>query len=269
MGQAPDTAGDLRSLMREVCREQVQVLQRRDTRLRYQVQRSDHKGSTIRDQIESHDGGVARLLQHNGQALTAAENDGERQRLEAMLGSDKLQQREREETKARSSGVELLQRMPDAMLFTTAAEQVPLPDVSDRQIVVDFSPDPHFHPADMAQQILPALRGRLWIDLADRRLLRMELHNTSDVNLAWGLLAKVYAGGSIVYEQRRFEDLSVFTQIIVHLRMRELKLRTVALDTETKAGDFQRLANSPSGQDAVMLLLAETVATRVSPPVGR
>ena len=248
--------------MRDVCRDEVQLLQRRDTRLRYQIRRTDRRGITVRDQIESHDGGVARLLQHNGEVLTAAEDAGERDRLTALLGGNKLLLRERDETRYRSYGVELLQVIPDAMRFALAADQAPLPDVADRQVVVDFQPDASFHPADIAQQILPALRGRVWIDLNDRRLLRMELHNTSDVNLAWGLLAKVYAGGSILYEQRRFQDIYAFTQIVMHLHVREFMVRTVALDTDTRASAFQRLASSPSGDDAVRMLLALPVPTR-------
>lgn len=262
LAQAAEAPADLRELMREVCRDQVHMLQRQDTRLRYQLQRSDHKGSTLRDQIESHDGGVARLLQHDGRILTAEENDAERERLRTLLGSDRLRQREREEAKNRLYGVELLQAMPDAMQFTSATEQTPLADVSDRQIVIDFAPNPGFHPANMAQQILPSLRGRVWVDSVDHHLLRLELRNTSDVNLAWGLLAKVYTGGSVVYEQRRFQDLYAFTQIVMHLRIRELMLKTVAMNVETKAGDFQRLPTSPSSDEAVRMLLAEPVPTR-------
>ncbi|WP_419806555.1 hypothetical protein [Terriglobus sp.] len=260
--QANDAALDLRALIRDVCRGQIEMLQRHDTRLRYQIQRTDHKGSTLRDEIESHDGNVARLLQHDGRALTPEEDTGEHERLNGLLGSDKLQQRERDEAKARIYGVEMLQVLPDAMRFTLAAMQTPLPDVADRQVVVDFEPDPAFHPANMTQQILPALRGRLWVDVADHHLLRMEAHNTSDVNLAWGLLAKVHAGGSILYEQRRFQDLYTFTHIALHLRLRELMVKAVLLDTDTLTGDFQRLPSSPSGDDAVRMLLAKPVPTR-------
>ena len=216
----------------------------------------------VRDQIESHDGAVARLLQHNGQTLTVAENDGERSRLSAMQGTNKLQQREHEEARGRSYGVELLQAMPDAMQFAAAADQTPLPDVADRQEVVSFQPNPAFRPASLPQQILPTLRGRLWIDLADHQLLRIEMQNTSDVNLGWGMLAKVYAGGTVLYEQRRFQDVYSFTHIVLHLRVRELMLRTVAMDTETHTTNTQRTPTSLSGDEALTMLLAESVPTR-------
>lgn len=253
---------DVHALMRDVCKEEIQILQRRDTRLRYQVRRVDRHGTTLRDQIESHDGGVARLLQHNGQALTEAENTGEEQRLNELLGNNKLQQRERDEARNRNYGKELLEALPDAMQFAVAPEQTRLPDVPDRQIVVTFDPNPSFHPTNLAQQILPALHGRAWIDLNDRRLLRMELHNSTDVNLAWGLLAKVYPGGSVLYEQRTFQDIPTFTHIALHLKLRELMVKTVALDTDTTAGVFQRMATSPSGDEAIRMLLAEHVPTR-------
>lgn len=260
--QATVTSADLQMLMRDVCRNEMQMLQRHDSRLRYQVHRTDHKGTTLRDQVESHDGGVARLLQHDGRPLTPDEDEGERKRLQALLGSSKLQQREREEIKNREYGMEVLQVLPEAMRFTLAPQQNPVPDTADKQIVIDFNPNPEFHPASMAQQILPALHGRMWIDVPDHQLLRMELGNTSDVNLAWGLLAKVYAGSSITYEQRRFEDLYTFTHIVMHLRVRELMLKTVSLDTETTAAGFQRLASSPSSDEAVKILLADPVPTR-------
>ena len=253
---------DVRALMRDVCHEQIQMLQRHDSRLRYHIQRTDRHGTTLRDQIESHDGGVARLMQHNGQVLTDEENTGEQQRLKSLLGTNRLQQRERDEAHNRTYGTELLEAMPDAMQFSVAPEQTPVPDVPDRQIVVDFDPSPGFHPANLTQQILPTLHGRAWIDLSDHRLLRMELRNSADVNLAWGLLARVYAGGTILYEQRRFQDLTTFTHIVMHLRIRELMLKTVELDTDTATSDFQRLATSPSGDDAIRMLLTDPVPTR-------
>lgn len=248
-------------LMRDACRNEAQILQRHDSRLRYRVLRVDHRGTTMRDQIESHDGGVARLLQHNGRNLTPDEDEGERKRLQALLGSSKLQQRERDEAKNRNSGVELLLLMPTAMRFTLAPQQNPVPDVQDKQVVVDFSANPGFRPANMEQQILPALQGRAWIDLLDHQLLRVELRNASDVNLAWGLLAKVYAGSSITYEQRKFQDLYTFTHIAMQLRVRELMLKTVSMNTDTVATDFRRLPSSPSGDEAVRMLLNESVPT--------
>lgn len=257
-----ESAADLRSLMREVCSYQIAVLDRHDTRLIYRIHRVDAKGNTTRDQIETHSGSVARLLEHNDQALTEAENQGERNRLSALLGSGKLAQRDHEEAHYRAYGDELLRAMPDAMLFSAAPQQDPVPDVKDPQLVIDFSPDPAFHPATLAQAILPQLFGRVWVDEADHHLLRMELHNRGDVNLAWGVLARVYAGGTITYDQRKFQDVYVFTHIAVHLKVRELMVKTNVMNTETVADNFRRLPNSPDADDAIRMLLAEPVVTR-------
>lgn len=219
------------------------------------MKRIDRKGETLRDNIESHDGGVARLLQRNGKPLTSEQEEGERKRLQDLLGTRRVQQREHDESRARSFGVELLRAMPEAMQYSLAQQQTPLADVSDPQVVIDFAPSPTFHPSSMTQQILTQLSGRLWINLVDHQLLRIEARNTGEVTLAWGLLAKVYTGGTILYDQRKFQDLYTFTHITLHLRIRELMLKVNELNTDTMVTEIQRMPESPNVDTAIRMLL--------------
>lgn len=260
--QMTSAGADLVPLVRDVCDYQIQVLQRHDSRLRYRMHRTDHKGDSVRDVIESSDGAISRTLQRNGQPLTTEDNADQEKKLQAMLDSSKLREREKDDQRGRGYGVDLLRVMPTAMHFSLAPEQAPLAEVDAKQIVINFVPDPAFHPSGMAQQILTSVAGRMWITQADHRLLRVDLHNLSDVNLAWGILAKVYPGGSLTFEQRPFQDLYTFTHIVMHMKLRELMVKTEAFDVETTATDFQRLPQSPSGEEAVRTLLALRVPTR-------
>jgi hypothetical protein len=42
--------------------------------------------------------------------------------------------------------------------------------------------------------------GELWVDQAQLRLVKIDAHLISDVNFGWGVLGRLYKGGSILVE---------------------------------------------------------------------
>ena len=77
----------IHALVLEVTSSQLQYMTHAGPKFRYQVHRVDPKEDTTRELIESVDGSVARLILHNGQPLTTAENEGEQHRLQQLLDS--------------------------------------------------------------------------------------------------------------------------------------------------------------------------------------
>ncbi len=250
-------------MVREISKEQHAAFAHEGMHFRYRTHRVDPKEDTTRDLIESSDGNVARLVLYRGQPLTQEENDGERHRLEKLLNSGELGRKQKEELKTRSYALELIQAMPDAMLFTATAGQPQLPGFERRQIVADFVPNPAHHPHTIVEGLLDGLSGRLWIDQADHHLVRMEISISHDLTLAWGMLIKVYKGGTIVYEQQRVaEGVYCFSHIQTHLRLREFMVRTAPYESDLTAFDIQPLAAVPTGAEAIRTLLNENVPTK-------
>lgn len=230
---------------------------------RYRVHRIDSKEDTLRDLIESKDGTLGRLLQHNGQPLTADEDKTERDRLQKLLDSGDLSGKRKEQQHARAYGVELARAMPAAMLYTPTDGQPQLQNLDRPQLVLDFAPNPQFRPATTAQGLLSGLSGRLWIDSADHHIVRMEVHAQRNLDLAMGILVRVYSGGTIEYDQRRIaENQYAYTHVRMHLRLRELMFRTVPYESDLTAFEIKPLTEQPSGPDAIRSLLSDNVKTR-------
>ena len=253
----------IKTIVQQVTQSQVDYLTHKNFHYSYRVHRVDRKEDTTRQLIESTDGTVARLLLHNGQPLTAEENDGEHQRLSALLNTSEFQHDVKDQKRSRSYGTELIQAMPQAMSFTLTPGQPQLPDLSRRQFVLDYTPNPEFHPKSLAEQVLLGLAGRVWIDQEDHHLVRIEIRVVHDVNLAAGVLAKVYSGGTVNYDQRRIaEGQYAYTHITMHLRLRELMVHTAPFDSEMTATDIQPLSPAPDGAASIRALLALPVKTR-------
>lgn len=242
---------------------QTEYLRHEGDHFRYHLHRVDPKEDTLRDVIETADGALTRLLQHNGVALTQAENDGDRKRLTEYIQSGDLRKKQKDEQRNQSYGLELLTAMPRAMIYTMTPGQPQLQHLDRPQWVLDFTPNPQFHAKSVAEELSTGLAGRLWIDAADHHLVRAEVHINRNLDVAMGLLIRVYTGGTIEYDQRRIaEGVYAYSHIRMHLRLRELMIRTVPYDSDLVATDIQLLKPPPTAQQAVETLLQDQVQTR-------
>ena len=174
-----------------------------DSFLRYRMHAVDEKGDQLRDQIETPEGTVARLIQRDGRPLTVAEDAAERQRLKDLLASpDAFARHARHEQQNRQMGVRLLKLMPDAWLWSYTPGQPQLPSRpagGPTLIVLDFKADPAWSPPNFESEFLAGLEGRVWIDPRTRRMLEANLFRA--VNLGWGIVAHLYPGGRVTLQQ--------------------------------------------------------------------
>ena len=232
--------------------------------LRYRIRKIDEKNDTTRDVIESRQGTVARLVQRNGQPLTAEEDAAERARLNGLLASPKdfIKHHKRDEA-ARGYSLELVRELPRAMVFSYALEQPQRPGFADPQVVIDFTPDPHYKPPSMIDQVLTGLQGRAWIDRKSLRVLRIEGRVLRPVDFGWGMVARVYPGGTIELEQiNAGGDRWAFSHLRENLTVREMMVKTVQQHAAMDAADFQVLPAPIDFQDAIRVLLATPLTLR-------
>lgn len=229
-----------------------------DHPMRYRMRKVDRKGDTTREVIESADGNVARLIQRNGQPLTPEENRAEVDRLKDILRSpaDFIKHQERGSAE-RHYAIELIGLLPSAMIYTYAPEQPQPSESTSRQIVIDFKPDPAFHPPTMISEALTGFAGRAWIDERTQTLTRIEGHLLHAVDFGWGVVAKIYPGGTLELEQKLIDDKRwVFSHFQDNLTVREMLLHTVTEKTKINAWNFELLPAPMSVTAAIHALLA-------------
>ncbi len=232
--------------------------------LRYRLRKVDAKNDVMRDIIETKQGTVARLVQRNGQPLTAKEDAAERARLTAMLDSpsDFIKHHKRDNA-AREYSIDLVREMPRAMIYTYTPDQPQRPNATDQEVVIDFTPDPHYKPPTLIADILTGLQGRLWIDRKSLRMTRIEARVLHPVDFGWGMLARIYPGGTVEFEQANAGgDRWAYSHLRANVTIREMMVKTVQQHTEMDAADFKILPAPVSYQEAVHILLATPLTVR-------
>jgi hypothetical protein len=256
--------GTPRSWIDAAEKSELAIIQDDDHPIRYRMRKVDRKGDTTREVIESAQGNVARMMERDAKPLSGEENAAERERLNNILKSpqDYLKHEERGSA-ARNYSIQLIKLMPSAMIYRYVPGQPQPPGSTSRQVVIDVRPDPAFHPPTMISELLTGLAGRIWIDSRTHTITRVEGHVLRPVNFGWGVVARIYPGGSIQFEQKLVDGKRwAFSHLEEDLTIREAMLHTVRDKTRMTAWDFELLPTPMSFQDAVRTLLAMHVPPR-------
>ncbi len=264
---APFVAGDpstasptdrpARQWATDAAQNEARAIEQPGNYLRYRLHLVDRKGDQVRDEVESRDGTVARLILRDGRALTPDEDTAERGRLSDVLASpDDFAKHMRGDRSNKKLAVDLVRLMPDAMLYTYVPGQPQLGNTKSRhQIVLDYTPNSQWTPPTTTAEALTGLRGRIWIDVDSHTLVRMEGNIFRPVNFGWGMLAHIYPGGMLVLEQTNpGGGRWIFTHFEESLSVRALMVKTMEVHSRLETSDFQAIPDM-SYTDAIHLLL--------------
>lgn len=223
---------------------------------RYRLKRVDPKGSTVKEIIETKDGDVARLIEKNGQPLNAEDAADESKRLNTLLADPSLQEhRHKKEQEDSKRGDEMVRMLPDAFLYTDAGTvQGPVGPC----YRLSFKPNPNFTPPDREGEVYHGMVGELWVDKAQKRLVKIDAHLVEDVNFGWGVIGRLYKGGSIVVED---SDVGNHHWETIHMKLnlhgKILMVKNEDFSTTEDSDRFQPVPSQIGYQDAIRLLMKE------------
>lgn len=249
----------------DAARNELKVVDTADTTpMRYRQRKVGAKGDTTREVVESKDGNVARLVERNGQPITEEEDAAERARLmDEIQSPDTFFSHRRRDHSVRDTAMKLVALMPEAMIYSYVPGQPQTRNADGLQVVLDFHPNPAFHPPTIASEALTGLEGRVWIDARTHYITRIEARVLRAVDLGFGLLAKIYPGGTIELEQTHIAgDRWVYARLDEHLTARVLLVKTMPENTVITSWDFRPMSSLVSYEDGVRLLLEMPIVLR-------
>ena len=229
----------------------------------YRQHKVDPKGSTVKEIVETKDGDVARLIEKDGKPLPQEEEQAEIDRLNNLLAHPEIQEhRHKKEQEDSARGDEMVRMLPDAFLYDFDG-MVEGPNGLCYRL--KFKPNPAFTPPDREGEVYHGMVGELWVDQAQLRLVKIDAHLISDVNFGWGVLGRLYKGGSILVQNA---DVGLHHWETVHMKLRLqgklLMLKSVDYSTTEDFSDFKVQPQELGYQEAIRLLQKTTGSAQVA-----
>jgi hypothetical protein len=223
---------------------------------RFRLRKQDENGATTKDIVETKDGDIARLVAFNDKPLTPDRAKAERERLDNLLAHPELQaHRQKKEREDSNRENEMVRLLPDAFLYTyRGIAQTP----SGPAWRLSFEPNQKFIPPDREAQVYHGMAGELWIDCAQKRMARLDAHLIADVNFGWGVIGRLYKGGTILVEQKDVgENHWETTHMKLNLTGKILMVHSVTFQTVEDGSDYKPVSPNLTYQDAIRMLESE------------
>lgn len=223
---------------------------------RYTLRKVDDGKITTKEIIETKDGDVARLIAVGDKPLSPDADSAEIERLENLLAHPEIQaHRHKGEQADANRANELITLLPTAFLYHYEG----MADGPNGPCYrFSMQPNPDFRPPDREAEVFAGMAGELWIDQSQLRMVHLTAHLIADVEFGWGIIGRLYKGGTIVVEQKDVgEDHWEQTLLRLNLTGRILLIKTLTIDTTEETSDFAPVPADWTYQDAVRALLSE------------
>lgn len=235
---------------------------------RYQLHKIDDNKVTTKEIVETKDGDVARLIAVDDKPLDADAQNAEIDRLNNLAAHPELQaHRHKREQEDSNRANEMLRLLPDAFLYKYEG-MVDGPNGPCYRL--SFEPNPNFRPPDREAEVYAGMAGELWIDKGQERMVKLDAHLIADVEFGWGILGRLYKGGSILVEQADVGDRHwETTHMKLSLTGKALLIKSLSFQTTEDASHFEPVPPEMSYQGAIKMLLSNNDSAQVAEGRGR
>jgi hypothetical protein len=206
--------------------------------------------NVVREQVETADGPIFRVIEDHGNPLDAEEQRREDARLRelvqkpgamARVQQDHLQDEERMK--------KVMEMLPQAFLFEYDG-----PSQGD-QVRIAFRPNPNFTPTNYEARVIRAMAGTFTVNQRLKRMIDMRGSTVERVDFGYGILGHVEKGGTFEIRREQVSATRWKTNLVeVHIQGKILLLKNVTKDQRESRSDFRPVPHDISLTAAKNLL---------------
>ena len=216
---------------------------------RFKLKKVTPKGSTLKEIVQTDGGNVARTLLINELPPTTDQRQAEEQKVTKLLHDPDEQKKRLKEAKEDEKRAEIMVRaLPNAFFYQEIGR--------DGDIVkLRFEPDPNYQPQSHEESVYTGMAGELWLNVPQQRLRKIDAHLFHDVDFGWGILGRLYKGGSFVVEQEQVDTSHWDTTAMrLDLTGKVLMFKSLVYKEQEYESDFHRLPDHISLTEGAELL---------------
>lgn len=216
----------------------------------YRSERVSANQNIVREQVETADGPIFRVIEDHGNPLDAAERKGEDQRLRELVdrpGAMALVKQEHEQDEERLRKV--MEMLPSAFLFEYDGAS------EGDSVRIAFRPNAAFVPASYEARIVHALGGTLIVNQRLKRMIDMDGRMIERVDFGYGILGHVEKNGRFEIHREQVSANHWKTDLVeVHIQGKVLLFKNVTRDQREARSEFHPVPHDISVAAAKDLL---------------
>jgi hypothetical protein len=221
-----------------------------DSFWQYRSNRVSGSQDVVREQVETPQGPIFRVIADHGRPLDEGERRSEERRLNELVNKPGAMTRvQQDHLKDEERMQRVIEMLPQAFLYEYSG-----PSEGD-QVHLSFRPNPAFTPTSYDGRIVHALSGTLVVNRRLKRLVAMKGQLMDRVDFGYGLLGYVEKGGTFEIQREQVSATRWKVSLIeVHVQGRVLLFRNVSKDQREVRTNFHPVPHDISLTSAKELL---------------
>ena len=241
-------AQDAKAIVQQAVNAEMDASRTDRTKWRYRETEMDGSEYVV---VETQYGEVKRHTKENGHAASAATLRQDDEYNQRFVHDEAMQEKQRQNgLHDDRSATELLNEMPVAFVWRLERE-------TPEEFSLSYKPNPAYHPPDMESRVMGQMAGTLVVSKPAHRIKTFKGTLTQDIEIGWGLLARIRQGGTFDVERRQVgPGLWAITETHVHISGHALFFKTIGQQQDEVKTDFIRVPTDTTLEQAAAMLTA-------------
>jgi hypothetical protein len=218
----------------------------------YVIERQEGKQTITKEQVDSKDGPLYRVLAIDGKPLNADQRRQDDARIERLLHDSSQQLKFKQAYDEDEQKLEqLLRVMPNAFLYEYGG-------FDGNNIRLRFRPNPKYNPPTYEARVVHNLAGTILIEPGQKRLVMLSGKLISRVDFGFGILGRIDEGGTVEIGRVEVGSMQWKTSLVhIQLSGRMVLFKTVSKQQYETRSDFRLVPSDLSLSQANALLLTQ------------
>jgi hypothetical protein len=228
----------------------------------FRSRKQTSQGSQTRLYVETQSAMAGMTIAYNDQPLAPEQMQGEENHLAGLVSDpEQLSHKHSQEQQSAERTLRIVKALPDAFLYDYDGEERGAADLGKegaRLVRLKFRSSPAYQPPSRVEQVLAGMQGFVLIDLASRRIARIDGTLFKEVGFGWGILGHLDKGGHFLVEQCDVGDGSWdISRMSLTFTGRILFFKGIAIKSDEVFSDFRRVPADTTFAQGVEMLKAE------------
>jgi len=238
-----------RDLVRKVVANELMQEELDKSHYMFKLKKVNPKGTRVQQIVQTDQGSIARTILLNGQPPTDDVRQAEEQKIQKLIGDqDEQKRRQKREKEDESRAQIMIRALPNAFFYQEIGR-------NGDTVKLRFRPDPNYQPQSREESVYTGMAGELWLNLPQQRLRKIDAHLFHDVDFGWGILGRLYKGGSFMVEQEQVDGNHWDSTVLkLDLRGKALLFKSLVYDEQEYESDFRRLPDHVSLSEGADIL---------------
>jgi hypothetical protein len=238
-----------REVVRKVVANELKQEELDKSHYMFKFKKITPKGTKVQEIVQTDQGSIARTLLVDGHAPSQDEIQEEQQKIQKLLQDPEEQRRRQKREREDENRAQIMIRaLPNAFFFQEIGRE-------GDTLKLRFRPDPSYQPQSHEESVYTGMAGELWLNTAQQRLQKIDAHLFHDVDFGWGILGRLYKGGSFMVQQEQVDGTHWdSTAMKLDLTGKAMLFKSLVYDEQEYESDFHRLPDHLSMSEGVEIL---------------